>query len=69
MLFDSKNPGKLDVSIASELARFLDDGEPKEPLSESVKRGLKRILRRDGAKNQVLDETCIPETNLKQISV
>jgi hypothetical protein len=48
-MFDGKHFGLVDVAIAEEIAKHLDNGEPKPKLSDSLRRGLARITKRDEA--------------------
>ncbi len=46
-MFDGKNFGLVDVAIADEIAKHLDNGEPKPKLSDSLRRGVARIMGRN----------------------
>lgn len=60
MMFDAKHLGLLDAEIAQEIAKHLDNGEPKPKLSDSLRRGVARIMGRNQAVEQSAEPNAVP---------
>lgn len=56
MMFDSKHLGLVDVAIAMEIANGIDDGQPKPKLSDAIRRGMARIMKRGENEKPVSEE-------------